>query len=221
MSTIDTAAMHLETFISERDNTKVLHDCIESLQQIRGSLDLVQLHGACELAGEILSAASGINIGTERKLENKLAALTKGFFVLSCYFEYTQQNKIGMPILLECYFEADITPYTIPPGEKTTDHLEDSEFTSMARRFRHMYQVGLLGFIKETTVKQSLEMMHRAIGKIRHLSQGTKSETFWWLAHHSIGAFAQADIYPNAARKQLFRQLDKHLRSLEKQGIHY
>lgn len=131
-TTINEASTHLETFISERDNHKVLEDCIVSLQQIRGSLDLIQLHGACELAGEILTTATSIDIEKNEPLEEKLSALTKGFFVLSCYFEYTQQHQVGMPVLLvpyindlrlvnrqavmpESYFESSNASYRCPP----------------------------------------------------------------------------------------------------------
>lgn len=234
MSTIDSAATHLETFISERDNDKVLEDCVESLQQIRGSLDLVQLHGACELAGEILDTANHIQIGQEKRLEEKLAALTKGFFVLSCYFEYSQQHEVGMPVLLvpyindirlvngqplmpESYFETDSTVYHLPQSEKPTLPAQEN-LPSMIRRFRHMFQVGLLGFVKETQVEQSLKMMQRASSKIWKLSKGSSSETLWWLASHALDACAQVSLAPGLSRKRLFGQLDKCFKALEKSG---
>ena len=236
MVTIDTAATHLETFISERDNSKALEDCINALQQIRGSLDLVQLHGACELAGEILATATAITGDEDPKLDNKLAALTKGFFVLRCYFEYTQQHEMGMPVLLiayindirlttkqaimpEFYFEPDCLDYSLPPSERATETPQIETILSMVRRFRHMYQVGLLGFVRETQTEQSLKMMHRAIQKIAKLSKGTKSETLWWLAVNSIYAFTQSTMQGNVCRKRLFSQLDRCLKEIEKTGV--
>ena len=234
MSTIDSAATHLETFISERDNVKVLEDCVESLQQIRGSLDVVQLHGACELAGEILDTANNIEVGKEKRLEEKLSALTKGFFVLSCYFEYSQQHEVGMPVLLvpyindirlvngqalmpESYFEPESPLYRLPPSQKALLP-EHESLSSMARRFRHMFQVGLLGFVKDTQVQQSLKMMHRAASKIWRLSKGSESETLWWLATYALDACAQASFLPSVSRKRLFGQLDKCFKALEKSG---
>jgi hypothetical protein len=235
MTTINDASTHLETFISERDNHKVLEDCISSLQQIRGSLDLIQLHGACELAGEILSTAMAIDIEKNMVLDEKLSALTKGFFVLSCYFEYTQQHQAGMPVLLipyindlrlvnrqavmpESYFESPVPDYRCPSSmtESVPDSSEDIQ--TMLRRFRHMYQLGLLGVVKELNVEHSLILMHRACTKVHRFAKGCSSETLWWLASNAVQAFIDASIAPNVARKRLFSQIDKQLRTLEKQG---
>lgn len=235
MTAIDDASTHLETFISERDNLKVLEDCVGFLQQIRGSLDLIQMYGACELAGEILSTASEIDIQNPKRLDEKLAALTKGFFVLSCYFEYTQQHEVGMPVLLipyindirlvnnkptmpESYFEQGITTYRCPKSARQDSSLSNEELHSQIRRFRHMYQVGLLGFIKEMKVEQSLKLMHRAVSKVVKLSYGTESETLWWLASYSLNALISAKMLPNVARKRLLVQIDKQLRLLVKVG---
>jgi len=236
MVTIDNAATHLETFISERENHKSLRSCIAALQQIRGSLDLIQLHGACELAGEILTTAADINPEESEKLDDKLSALTKGFFVLSCYFEYALQNQKGMPVLLipyindirvanckptmpEAYFETTTASYRLPSGKKTARLPKTEHFSSMVRRYRHMYQVGLLGFIREVRIKPSLQLMHRAVDKIVKLSKGTKSETLWWVIKYAIMSFEQKDMMATVARKRLLSHLDKEFKKFEKVGL--
>lgn len=231
MSTIEEASTYLETFISERDNTKVLEDCVNSLQQIRGSLDIIQLHGACELAGEILNSASQIVAQNTTQLDKKLAALTKGFFVLTCYFEYTQQHEVGMPILLvpyindirlinnqtlmpESYFETIDTSYR-SVSANTAVNVSPEETKVIIRRFRHMYQQGLLGLIKNDRTQQSLKLLNYVVAKVYKLSQGSNSETLWWLASYSINAFIEAGIELTATRRRSFVQLDKLLKTLE------
>ena len=235
MATIDNASTHLETFISDRHNLKVLEDCIASLQQIRGSLDVIQLYGACELAGDILSTATQIDTESADQLDDKLSALTKGFFVLSCYFEYTQQHEIGMPVLLipyindirlvnrqpfipESYFEQSNGQYRCP-NVAVKPLPNNTELQMMVRRFRHMYQIGLLGLIKEVNVEASFTLMHRAIAKVYKLSRGTKSETLWWLASHALDAFVQGGMSPTVTRKRLFVLLDKELKAIERKGV--
>ena len=235
MVTINEASTHLETFIGDRSNHKVLEDCIESLQQIRGSLDLIQLHGACELSGEILVTATSINIEKNEELEEKLSVLTKGFFILSCYFEYTQQHEVGMPVLLipyindlrlvnrqpvmpESYFESSTATYRCPPSEKLEEATRIEDFTLMLRRFRHMYQLGLLGVIKDINIEHSLKLMQRAVTKVYKLSKGRTSETLWWLSATALQAFIDGNIISTVARKRLFARIDKQLRTLEKKG---
>ncbi len=235
MVTIDEASKHLETFVSERDNLKSLDDCIASLQQIRGSLDVIQLHGACELAGEILSTAVAIKGDANIAVENKLTALTKGFFVLSCYFEYTQQHEMGMPVLLvpyindirlanrevlipESYFEQGSGEYRKAnhSSDQAASAIED--VSSMVRRFRHMFQIGLLGVVKEVRIEQSLQLMQRACDKMRRMTQGTSQQTLWWLAVHCIESFIVSNISPTVTRKRLFTSLDKEFKRTVKEG---
>jgi len=183
-----------------------------------------------------LTTAADIDPEESHKLDDKLSALTKGFFVLSCYFEYALQNQKGMPVLLipyindirvanrkptmpEAYFETTTASYRLPSDKKTADLPETENFPSMARRFRHMYQVGLLGFIREVRIKPSLQLMHRAVDKIVKLSKGTQSETLWWVIKYAIMSFEQKDMMPTVARKRLFSHLDKEFKKFEKVGV--
>ncbi len=234
--TIEQAATQLEGFVSDRENSKLLQACIQSLQQIRGSLDLIELHGACELAGELLETARKINESDVPLGDEKLSALTKGFFVLSCYFEYALQKEWGMPALMvpyindirisnrepiiwESHFADAITSFRLPQEGTSAPVPEGDTIEAMARRFRHMYQVGLLGLIKEIRVQPSLQLMQRASDKIAKYAKGSPSETFWWLLHNALDAFSKEDIAITLTRKRLFSHLDKQFKKIEKEGV--
>ena len=233
--TIEQAATHLEDFVADRQNPKLLQSCIKSLQQIRGSLELIELHGACELAGELLKAANSIDGSEEVLGDEVLSALTKGFFVLSCYFEYALQQERGMPALMvpyindirianrapivwESHFAHAITSFRLPKEGQPEPIPQGDSLSSMVRRFRHMYQVGLLGLIKEVRVLPSLQLMHRATDKIAKYAKGSPSETFWWLLLHTIDAFSQSNMALNIERKRLFSHLDKEFKRVERGG---
>lgn len=233
--TIEQAATQLEGYVSDRDNDKLLTDCIGSLQQIRGSLALIELHGAKELAGELLASAHKLKESTVAVVDEKLSALTKGFFVLSCYFEYALQRELGLPALMvpyindirtanrepiiwESHFAGGINSYRFSSGEKAEKIPAGENLQSMARRFRHMYQVGLLGFIKEVRVQASLQLMQRASDKLGKYALGTNSETFWWLLSNTLAAFSRSEMQLTLERKRLFSKLDKVFRQVEKEG---
>lgn len=233
--TMNKASMHLEMFINERENVRALEDAIQSLQQIRGSLDLSQLYGACELAGDMVSLAMSIDdldIKDDRRTDARLSALTKGLFILSCYFEYVQQHEAGMPILLVPYineirltntqptmlesdFEQSNTSYRRP---RIASPITVTNLSDRVRQLRRMYQLGLLGFMKEVSVTQSLQLMQRSCSKIGKLALGTASETLWWLATHSLNAFIEAKMAPNITRKRLFSHLDMEIKKIMQKG---
>lgn len=230
--TIEQAATHLEGFVVDRENDKLLNDCVESLQQIRGSLDLIQLYGASELAGELLHTATTIKEGKKALEDERLSALTRGFFVLSCYFEYALNREKGMPVLLisyindirianllpilpESYFTDSFVHYRKPKGEPSR---ESDNLQAEARRYRHMYQIGLVSTLRELNLSGSLNMMHRAVQKLHTLAQGSANETFWWLAGHTISLFQHEKLSINMERKRLLSQLDGEFKKVEKQG---
>ena len=53
-ATMAEAEHHLEQFIAERQNGSLLQQAVGSLQQVRGTLNLIELTGAELLAQEIL-----------------------------------------------------------------------------------------------------------------------------------------------------------------------
>lgn len=234
--TIEHAATQLEGFVGDRDNDKLLDSCIDSLQQIRGSLALIELHGARELAGELLESARKLKASEIPLADEKLSALTKGFFVLSCYFEYALQKEWGLPALMvpyindirtanhesiiwESHFADAITSFRLDSNEKAEAIPKDDKLSAMARRFRHMYQVGLLGFIKEVRVQASLQLMQRATDKIAKYAKGSPSETFWWLLSSTLEAFSRAEMGLTLERKRLFSHLDKEFKRVEKEEL--
>jgi len=233
--TIEQAATQLEGFVTDRENTKLLESCIQSLQQIRGSLALVELHGACELAGELLETARSISAVSVSFDDEKLSALTKGFFVLSCYFEYALQKEQGMPALMvryinemrianrqpiiwESHFADAITSFRLPVEGKPEPAPVGDSIEAMARRFRHMYQVGLLGLIKEVRIQPSLQLMQRAADKMAKYAKGTPSETLWWLLCHTLEVFSASAMGLTLERKRLFSHLDREFKKIEKAG---
>ena len=229
--TIEQASVQLEGFIGDQANVNILQSCVDSLEQIRGTLDVVQLYGASELASEILDSANGIVSGDLSASEEGLSSLTRSFFVLSRYFEYVLQSQRAMPALLIPYindirvvyrkplmpesyfFEVDINRLKAVKESDTVIE-DDRELVAVIGRLRHMYQVGLLGLFKQANVKPSLNLMLRAIARIAQLTEGYKAGTFWWVAAAAISLFDEADLEATRERKRNFGQIDRQLKQL-------
>ena len=236
MITIEQTATQLESYVTDRENINLLNACISSLQQIRGSLDLIELSGARELAGELVHTAQKIMENGTSFDDEKLSALTKGFFVLSCYFEYALQKEWGMPALIvpyindirisnsqpivgESYFVENAKNFTLPKKNEVSATLPDGEtMMALAKRCRQMYQVGLLGFMRGIRVNISLELMKRALRKIEVYSRDQPNHTFWWLACNVIDVFLKQKMVVTLERKRLFSHFDKEFKRIEKEG---
>ncbi|MGI1678258.1 MAG: pilus assembly protein [Cellvibrionaceae bacterium] len=236
VSTIEQSAAKLEQFVADMENGELLQACIEGMQQISGTLSLVQLHGADLLAKEVLALANEITVGGEGN-EAKLGVLTSAFFIVPRYVEYTIQTRKGMPVLLiptinelrkargdksleeSYFFEVNTSAgkeLIGQPGQASSVLSEDLE--PLVRRLRHMYQVGLLSVFKDKLTKPSLGMMQRSMERLSSISGGRPLTVLWRVAAVALEAMAASQMEIPKARKQLLGAIDREIKKLQAQG---
>src|SRR5690606_13987181 len=80
-----------------------------------------------------------------------------------------------------------------------------------ARRLRQMYQIGLLGFIRENNVPASLKLMGRALGRLDMLYANTPAGRLCWLGSAALEAQLDGQLLPRQSRKQLFSKVVREL----------
>ncbi len=71
-ATMGEAEQSLEHFILDRNNGSLLQQAVEGLQQVRGTLALIELTGAELLAQEILQLATDIPVGAGEERDGQL-----------------------------------------------------------------------------------------------------------------------------------------------------
>lgn len=237
VSTIEQSASKLEQFVADMDNGELLQGCIEGMQQISGTLSLVQLHGADLLAKEVLALANEITVGGEGN-ESKLSVLTSAFFIVPRYVEYTLQTKKGMPVLLiptinelrtargdkpleeSYFFEVNTAAGKALIGQAgQASSVLGEDLEPLVRRLRHMYQVGLLSVFKGKLIKPSLGMMQRSMERLSAISGGRPLSILWQVAAVALESMASAQMEMPKSRKQLLGAIDREIKKLQTQGL--
>lgn len=99
-ATMEEAELSLEQFIAERNNGSLLQQAVEYLQQIRGTLNLIELAGAELLAQEVLEQATDIPEGAGEERDVQLSALNNALHVLRRYLENVEMHRQELPELL-------------------------------------------------------------------------------------------------------------------------
>ena len=234
---IDEAARHLEAYASGPNSESAetnLQACIDGIQQIAGILDLIQLQGANTLAQELFANANEIVAGGNTPQDQKrLELISSSFFILPRYLEYVVQSHRVIPALLIPYINElrkqrseKALPESFFFSIKTagTPELPITESYDFAgkpvrqeiRRLRHMYQIGLLGYVRERQIKNSLAMMRRPMLRLQRIGGEHKPLTLlWWLASVTMNVMAEAEMAVSQSRKQLFMRIDRVLRQVE------
>lgn len=226
-TTIDEAEQSLERFIVERQNGNLLQQAVGNLQQVRGILKVIELGGAEMLAHEVLQQATGIPAGVGENWDVRLASLSSALHVLRRYLESVDLHRqeipelllpaindlrlaSGQPVLPESLFfsvRLDLPrPPQIPPA--------DGDRQEEAARLRHMYQLGLLGFIREQNLQASLGLMLRAMQRLDRIFAGRPHGRLHWICSAALESCRDAGLMPRKSRKMLFAHVDRELKRM-------
>lgn len=228
-STMEQTELLLEQFIAERNNSSYLQQAVESLQQIRGTLNLIELAGAELLAQEIFQQANDIPAGAGEERNAQLSALSTALFVLRRYLESVDLHRHefpelllpainelrqsnAMPLLPESFFFS--VRLDSPRPEITTLTADSVATPAQGKRLRHMYQVGLLGFLRGDDPQASLKLMTRAMTRLDQLFAANDRGRLCWIAAAALESFVDGKLLPRKSRKQLFSRLDRELKLL-------
>jgi hypothetical protein len=232
-NTLSEASRQLEAWVAEPAKAAELAACAESFHQLRGIFQMLELPAATLMAAEMEQMV-------QRLEEDGAAAiplasvLSQAIVLLGRYLEYVQlknrtlpeimvgglnelRRAAGRPLVQESHFFAvdlarDRNP--LPPPS----HVSASELSRLARRLRHMYQVGLLGVLRGQNNQVSLKLMVRALSRIDRMCGPASLGKLWWIGRAAIEAMIADDMAITAARKALLSQYDRQIKRLIQEG---
>jgi hypothetical protein len=229
-ATMEQAEQSLEHFIAERQNGSLLQQAVEAMHQVRGTLNLIELTGAELLAQELLDQATDIPTGAGEERDVQLSALSNALHVLRRYLENLDLHRQEMPELLlpaindlrqaggqpplpESYFFS-VRLDQARQGVVAASLQEGVDPVALARRFRQIYQQGLLGFLRGDKVPSALRLMERALGGLERLYANQPRGRLCWIGAAAIESQLEGQLLARKSRKQLFSRLDRELKLL-------
>ena len=232
-ASLDSAASHLDQFAVDPNNLQPLEHCLATLRQACGVLQMVQLSGGELLAQEMLSTLLDLQEGRQEVNPDLMDGLGTGFYVLTRYLDIIQGRGVARPELLIPYinnlraarnqapapeshfFRCDLDANV--PGTVSSAVMSE-DLGQFVRRFRHMYQVGLLALLQGKPSRPAFTMMARALQRIASISAGRPNGKLWAVAGAALGGMAAREMHINRARVMVFSMFDRRLRNLQRQG---
>jgi hypothetical protein len=233
-ATMEEAESSLEHFIADRHNGNLLQQAVEQLKQVRGTLNLIELAGAELLAQEVLDQATDIPAGAGDERDVQLSALSNALHVLRRYLESLDVNRQEIPELLlpaindlrlagtqtalpeSFFFNVRLDPSRTQSAATPTMQapLHTPLLDAEARRLRQMYQIGLLGFIREQNGPASLKLMLRALSRLDRLFAQDERSRLCWIGAAALEAQVDGQLLPRKTRKLLFSRIDRELKQM-------
>ncbi len=218
----------LQQFLEERHNGSLLQLAIEGLQQLRGTLNLIELGGAALLLEEMIALATDIPEHEGESRNEPLSALCNSLFLLQRYLHLCRQQGAERPELLlptinelrahrpdtpplpESHFYA-LDPQRVPLAlrDGAKEPLDKRTFS----RLRQMYQIGLLGMLRDERPTAGMTLMQRALRRLE-TSLDDRPATLCWVAAASLEAISGAPLQLTMERKRLYARLDREIKRL-------
>ena len=235
--TLEEATRLLDAYSQTQDDQQGLEETLSLFLQINGVLKLIGLKGAIILIGEIEYLLRGLIEGNQDKedVERQLYAIGNSIIHLSQYMEYVQirdrsvpmllmspinemRKVTGRPPLFESSFvqidfklDCSIEAIGLDPSEATKDF---NESRKRCRRFRHMYQVGMLGVYKGMDADLHMRLMDRAISGVMKVCGPVNISKLWWVAKGLIKALQESKQDVSPSRLLLLGKVDRELKQL-------
>lgn len=226
-ATIAEAGASLEHFSLARQDAPALQRGVEALQQLAGTLRLLQLEGAELLARELHRLATDIPAAAGQARDGQLAALGSGLFVLRRYLECVEAQSQEMPeLLLPALNEvrAALAQPALPESFFFSVHLERprppvmpgvacGSLASEGRRLRQMYQTGLLALLRGQA-SAGLRLMERALARLDACAGHGERSRLCWLGAAALESLRETPLRLTPARHRLLARLDGQLRQM-------
>ena len=234
-ATMAETQQYLEQFLDARDNGGLLQSAVGNLQQIKGILSLVELTGAELLADETRALAMDIPAGATDACNEQLTAINNALHVLRSYLEQLEAHWVEMPELLlpainklriagqhqplpESFFFA--ARLDVQRSQTPSPTFVGADALLQARRLRHMYQIGLLAFIRDENAVASLRLMMRALMRLDRLYIGQPRSHLYWVAAAALESQVDGQLLSKFSRKQLFARVDREIK-LQTENCNY
>ncbi|MDH5436072.1 MAG: Hpt domain-containing protein, partial [Gammaproteobacteria bacterium] len=184
----------LEEYVENPEDETKLRFCINHIHEVYGTLQIVELYGAALVAEEMEKIAHGLMNNNIDKRNDALEVLMRGTVQLPDYLERIQAGHKDVPIVLlpllndlraaagekllseGVLFVPNLS--IVPPETESSGQ----DVSQLARKTRHAYQLGLLGWYREKNIETSLAQMANVIQQLRAAVTGHVSQQLFWIA---------------------------------------
>ena len=228
-SALNVAGSRLEMLIKQEGNAdEHVALCIDTFHQVNGICKMLEIPAATLLTEEMEAVAH--KLGATPDALPVITALGGAIVLLQHYFEYVQLKNREIPELLldnindlrllsnkneipeSHFFSVNLTSKRTSMPQPAD--MSDNDKNQLLRRMRHMYQVGLLGILRDNNNQVHLKLMFRALSRLDTLCQQENLSRLIWVAQGAIETLLRDNMKLTRSRKTLLSQYDRQIKLL-------
>lgn len=233
-ATLQQAQLALEGFSEDASDLSQLAAAQDLIGQVRGIFQVLEEEGAVVLCDEfnaLINAIPTDESADSDLVKPKLDAISQALMILNRYLEFLSLGKKAIPAVLlptinrmrkargvGLLGEGHFFYFSFKPGKPPANKpfKFSADVVRQLKKFRHMYQAGLLHLIRGERTAGAYRYMGLALNRIDQLLANAPCAPLWWVASGALESMAQQGAGMTGTRKLLFAQLDRHLKDLIK-----
>jgi chemosensory pili system protein ChpA (sensor histidine kinase/response regulator) len=223
------AQASLSAFIEDTDESDRLRECIEHLHMVQGTLQMVELYGAAQLAEEMEHVATALLNGELDKKDDAYDVLMRSMLQLPDYLESLQAGSKDVPMVLlpllndlRASRNASLLSENVlffPDIDATTEDIvitdvEAGKLLGVARKLRPHFQIGLLGWFKGEKINASLKRILAVLSELEKNSANRATRRLWSISAALVEGLVSDGIDSSVSVKMLLGQVDRNIRKL-------
>lgn len=224
----------LEAFIEDPSDTTQIRFCATYLHQIYGTLQMVEIYGASLLAEEMEKIANALLNNQVAQPQDAYEVLIRATLQMPSYLERLENGHPDSPVVLtpllndmraargepllseNAFFSPDLS--TPPPEKRPTPGKDYPEIQAYAKKLRPIYQISLLGFLRDKDTAGSLKKMAAVMRELQNACETETSQRLWWVAGGIIESLINEGLDGSTALKMLLGQVDREIKRLIDNG---
>ncbi|MBS0382583.1 MAG: Hpt domain-containing protein [Proteobacteria bacterium] len=229
------ARQALEAYAEDPEDARLMQSCAGLLHQILGTLRMVELFGAAELAQEMERLVQAVLEGKVGDRDIALGALMRGLVQLPDYLDLIESGHKDIPIVLlpllnelrdargaepadqRLLFHPDFDRPLPPDAAGARVAYPFADLRQRVIQIRARFQVQLLAW---TQGKQpNFAEMRDCMDELRAVCHAEPARRLWWVAGGVLEALQQGRLdHHLASLRQEFGHLDRAIRHMQDQG---
>ncbi len=241
--TLTQVRQQLEAFVSAASEEPAvatakasLHECLELIHQVHGSLRLANLTGAAILAEEIEQSLRAVVSEQFETNDETYEFLIRALLELPLYLEkmaFQRRDHIVVllpllndlravrraPLITEnLFFFPDLSALQQVSGNRHPFAADSIQLKNLVSKLRKIYHAAAAGLISGTNNDESLSYLKKVGEKMSLLYQGSTRQHMWEILLGLFEGIADRRLQVLPALRYLLRRMDVEFRLLQGQG---
>lgn len=223
------AQSNLNEYI-ENNTDEHLEHCIEHLQLIYGTLQMVEVYGAAMLSEEMQKTSVALLQGNVERVEDAYDVLMRAMLQLPDYLEKIQAGHKDAPISLmplindlraarnegllteSVLFSPELENVSLETSGYDAEDIEPGKLQGEVKRLRTHYQLGLLDFIRNNKERAGLQRIKAVLSSLEKVSCNAEVRRLWMVIGALVEGLIKQGIDTNLSIKMLLAAVDRQLK---------